>query len=113
MRNQAEAFVCHLGPEQAAQALVTRDRDVIYTPGFDETLKGAGVTVQMNQFRSPNLQAYVERFIQSIQQECTDHFIVCGERHFDYLVREYVEHYHTERPHQSKGNVPLTGRPSE
>lgn len=38
-----------------------------------------------------------------------DHFIVFGERHFDHLVSQYVEHYHTERPHQSKGNVPLTG----
>src|SRR4029079_11124746 len=57
---------------------------------------------------SPDAQAYVERFIQSVQQECTDHFIVCGERHFDYLVKEYVEHYHTERPHQSLGNVTLT-----
>ncbi len=107
IRTQAEAFSKHLGPEQAAQVLVTRDRDVIYTPGFDETLKAAGVTVQMNHYRSPNLQACVERFIQSLQQECTDHFIVCGERHFDYLVKEYLEHYHSERPHQGLGNVPI------
>lgn len=31
-----------------------------------------------------------------------------GERHFDYLIREYVEHCHRERPHQGLGNVPLT-----
>lgn len=53
------------------------------------------------------LQDYAESFIQSIQQECTDHFIVCGKRHFDYLVKEYVDHYHTERPQQGLGNVPL------
>jgi putative transposase len=34
---------------------------------------------------------------------------VFGEEHFDHLVSQYVEHYHTERPQQSKGNVPLTG----
>ena len=28
--------------------------------------------------------------------------------HLDYLIQEYIEHYHTERPHQSKGNIPLT-----
>jgi putative transposase len=46
----------------------------------------------------------MERFIQAIQQECLDHFVVLGERHFDYLVVEWVEHYHTERPHQAKEN---------
>jgi hypothetical protein len=51
----------------------------------------------------------IEWFIQSIQQEALDHFIVFGEQHFDHLVSQYVEYYHTERPHQAKGNVPLTG----
>ena len=54
------------------------------------------------------INAYVERFIQSIQVECLGHFLVFGEKHFDYLVREYVEHYHAERPHQGlKNGVPL------
>ena len=59
------------------------------------------------QFRSPNANAYVERFIQTLQQECLAYFIVFGEQHMDHLVREMVEHYHTERPHQSKDNQPL------
>lgn len=86
-----------------------RDRDSNYRASFDAILQAGGAKVKKTSFRAPNLQAYVERFIQSIQQECLDHFIVCGERHFDHLVREYVEHYHRERPHQSKGNLPLTG----
>jgi hypothetical protein len=49
--------------------------------------------------------------VQSIQQECLDKFIICDPGHMDHLVREYVEHYHTERPHQGKENVPLTGLP--
>jgi putative transposase len=53
----------------------------------------------------------VERFIQTIQVECLDHFLVFGEKHFDYLVREYVEHYHFERPHQGLGNRTATGEP--
>ncbi len=61
--------------------------------------------------RSPNLHAYVERFIQSIQVECLDHFLVFGEKHFDYLVREYIEHYHQERPHQGVGNRLIAGQP--
>jgi putative transposase len=55
------------------------------------------------------MNAYVERFVQSIQQECLDKFIAFGREHFDLLNREYVEHYHTERPHQAKDNLPLNG----
>jgi CRP-like cAMP-binding protein len=56
---------------------------------------------------APNLNVYVERFIQTLQVECLDHFLVFGEKHFDYLVREYVEHYHTERPHPKNRNDSL------
>ena len=61
--------------------------------------------------RAPNTNAYVERFIQTLQVECLDHFLVFGEKHLDYLVREYVEHYHTERPHQGLGNRLVIGEP--
>ena len=56
-----------------------------------------------------NLNAHAERWVQSLKQECLDHFLVFGARHLYYLIGEYVEHHHTERPHQGKGNVPLTG----
>ncbi|TWT29625.1 integrase core domain-containing protein [Blastopirellula retiformator] len=52
--------------------------------------------------------AFVERFIQPIQQECLDHFIVFGEQHMDHLVNEFVDFYHEERPHQGKENELLT-----
>jgi putative transposase len=64
----------------------------------------AGIRAKRLALRAPNTNAYVERFIQSIQVECLDHFLVFGEKHFDYLVGEYVKHYHMERPHQGLGN---------
>ena len=42
--------------------------------------------MKMLSYRSPNLNAFVERFIQTIQVECMDHFLIFGEKHFDYLV---------------------------
>jgi len=60
---------------------------------------------------SPNTTAYVERFVESIQKECLDHFVAFGPEHMDYLIQQYVEHYHTERPHQAKENLPLTAGP--
>ena len=54
------------------------------------------------------MNAYAERFVQTLRVECLDHFVVCGEKHLRYLVKEFVTHYHEERPHQGRGNVPLT-----
>jgi putative transposase len=59
--------------------------------------------------QAPNLNAHVERVIQSLRVELLDHFVVGGERHLRFLVAEYLAHYNGERPHQGVGNVPLTG----
>jgi putative transposase len=46
----------------------------------------------------------VERFIQTLGQECLDYFVVFGARHLDYLCREFTAYYHRQRPHQGKEN---------
>jgi len=71
-------------------------------------LAKAKIEVKRIAFRAPNTNAFVERFIQTIQQECLDHFMVFGEAHLNLLVREFLEHYRTERPHQGKENAVLT-----
>ncbi len=89
--------------------MVFRDQDVRFTKQFDAILKSAGVPMQKLTAYSPNLNAYIERWIQSIKHECLDHFIVFGERHLRYLVEEYVDYYHHQRPHQGLSNEPLHG----
>jgi putative transposase len=59
--------------------------------------------------RAPNLNAFAERWVESIKTECLDHFIVFGEGHLRYLISEYLVHFLDERPHQSKDNLPLAG----
>ena len=111
VQQQARAFIEYAKAEELPVDLVTRDNDQIYKRAFDRTLSEAGAQVKRLALRAPNLNVYVERFIQSIQVECLDHFLVFGEKHFDYLVREYVEHYHQERPHQGLENQPIVGQP--
>ena len=88
---------------------VQHDRDTKFTRSFDSTLKRHHVRSRRIGFCSPNLNAFVERFIQSIRQECLDHFVVLGTTHLDHLCREYAAHYHEERPHQSLDNEPIVG----
>ena len=89
------------------------DRDTKFTASFDDVLKAGNVKVQKSAFRSPNTVAFVERFIQTLQQECLDYFVVFGEQHMNHLVSEMVAHYQEERPHQAKENDPLMRVSSE
>ena len=50
--------------------------------------------------RSPDLNAYAERFVRSIKSECLSQIIPLGERHLRNAVKEFTEHYHFERNHQ-------------
>jgi putative transposase len=113
MKAQAKAFVAYANANGLEAKLLMRDRDVMYRGWLDGGMREAGITIKLHMPKSPNLQAYIERFVQSIGQECLDHFVILGQPHFDYLVSEFVEHYRTERPHQSLGNLPLgmTGPP--
>jgi len=54
--------------------------------------------------RSPNLNAYAERFVRSIKSECLSKIIPLGERHLRHAVAEFVDHYHLERNPQGLGN---------
>ncbi len=76
------------------------DRDPVFTREFRARLARAGIEPIRLPRRSPNLNAFVERFNRSIKEECLDRVIPLGEAHLRELVREYVAHYHEERPHQ-------------
>ena len=62
--------------------------------------------------RSPNLNAYAERFVRSIKSECLNRIIPIGERHLRNAIDAYIGHYNRDRPHQSLGNKLLAPSPS-
>ena len=75
--------------------------DAVFTADVRNMLGHAGAKPVRLSRRSPNLNAFIERFICSIKEECLDRVIPLGEAHLRELIREYVIHYHAERPHQS------------
>ena len=87
------------------------DRDPLYTRAFDEILKSSGVQPIRLPPRSPNLNAYAERFVRSIKEECLNRVIVLGEGHLRRVIHDYVEHYHRERNHQGLENRLLERAP--
>jgi putative transposase len=78
---------------------VIMDRDPVFTARVRDMLRHAGTKPVRLPRRSPNLNAFVERFVRSIKEECLDRVIPLGEAHLRELIRQYVIHYHAERPH--------------
>ena len=83
------------------------DRDDKYCPAFQHTIDAAGVTRVRLPPRSPNLNAYAERWVRSVKEEALSRMMLFGERALWHVLTEYVAHYHQERPHQGKENVVL------
>ena len=83
------------------------DRDGKYCPAFQQLIDTAGVKRVPLPPRSPNLNAYAERWVRSVKEEYLARLILFGEASLQHALHEYVEHYHHERNHQGKGNVLL------
>lgn len=80
------------------------DRDPLFTAEFRSLLKASGIESVKLPPRSPNLNAYAERFVRSIKESCLKRLILFGERSLRIAIREFVEHYHHERNHQGLEN---------
>jgi hypothetical protein len=63
--------------------------------------------------RSPNLNAYSERWVRSVKEECLSKMLLIGERSLRLALSQYVAHYHAERNHQGKDNVLLFPRDTQ
>jgi transposase InsO family protein len=97
---------------------VIHDRDSIFSPLVDETLKGFGVRTLRTPIQAPKANAFCERLIGTIRRECLDYLIPINERHLRRILKEFVGYYNRGRPHASLGpgipepiqaNVPASG----
>jgi putative transposase len=112
-----ETFVLQIARELTAapggvlgdQRFLICDRDRKWSADVRRLLEASGVRVIQTPFRAPNCNAYAERFVRSIREECLDRVIPLGERHFRHALAEFMVHYHRERNHQGLGNELIDG----
>jgi putative transposase len=83
------------------------DRDTKFCPLFRATLNSGGIQPIQLPARSPNLNAFAERWVRSAKQECLSKLILFGEASLRRALTEFTAHFHAERNHQGKGNVLL------
>jgi hypothetical protein len=83
------------------------DRDTKYCKSFRDIIESGDVKTLPLPARSPNLNAFAERWVKSIKDDCLSKLILFGETSLRRALREYLVHYHAERNHQGKDNVLL------
>ena len=83
------------------------DRDTKYTKSFQTILEAGKVESVKLPARSPNLNAYAERWVRSVKEECLSKLILFGVGSLWRALDNYMPHYHEERNYQGKGNVLL------
>jgi transposase InsO family protein len=88
------------------------DRDTKYCPAFHEFMKREGIEVIRLPPRSLNLNAYAERRVRGIRDECLSRVIPIGQGMLRRALRDYEAHFHHERNHQGLGNVLIMPRVS-
>jgi putative transposase len=98
-----------------------RDRDSKFVTSFDAVFFSEGTRVIKTPVRSPQANAYADRFVGTARRECLDWVLIFGRRHLERVLAEFVDHYNSGRPHRSvnlDAPIPLeptgdTSRPVE
>jgi len=99
-----EVFIRSAGRNLIDASHLMVDRDTSFIAMRDFFGQNTGTEVVLLPPKSPNLNAYMERWFRRLKTECLDRMVFFGRKSLENAVREYVEHYHTERNHQGLGN---------
>jgi putative transposase len=112
MRQIARNLLDPVGGFLSHATHLIHDRDPVFTEAWTALLESGGVTCVPIPTQSPNGNPHAECFVKTVQNECLDHFVIFGERHLRHRIKEFGEHYLTERHHQGIGSQIIRPKPS-
>jgi putative transposase len=84
-----------------APGFLVRDRDSKFTRAFDDVFAFDGIQIIKTPVQAPNANAFAERWVRTVRQECLDWILIWSRRHLEGVLDEYVRHDNDERPHRS------------
>jgi transposase InsO family protein len=98
---QARQFTWTLQNRRAPFRFLIRDRDSKFTRDFDAVFASEGIEIIKTPVRAPKANAFAERFVRTARTECLDWLLIVNRRHLERVLRSFVGHYNSHRPHRS------------
>jgi transposase InsO family protein len=92
-----------MGDALEGRKFLLHDRDALFAGSFDTVFRSEGLRVIRTPVRAPRANSICERVIGSLRRECLDWILIVHGRQLEGVLREYVGHYNTHRPHRALG----------
>ncbi len=97
---QARQMVWELQDNDRSLRFLIHDNDRKFSKSFDAVFESEGLHVIRTPFQAPNANAYAERWVRTIREECLDNILILNRKHLHRVLIEYTEFYNASRPHQ-------------
>jgi putative transposase len=78
-----------------------RDRNSKFTSSFDTIFHTEDATILKTPVRAPKANAFAERWVRTVREDCLDHTLITSRRHLEHTMRDYTRHYNQQRPHRA------------
>ena len=101
VNQQARQLTWELETRNPAIRYLIHDHDTKFPVSFDAIFTSASVEIIPTPFQAPNANAFAERWVRTVREECLDQLIVLNEQHLQRVMKEYTTYYNLRRPHQS------------
>jgi len=98
---QARQLAWTLQEQPSRFRFLIRDRDTKFTRRFDAVFASEGITIVKTPVRAPKANAIAERFVGTARRECLAWLLIMNRRHLEHVLRAFIDHYNTHRPHRS------------
>jgi putative transposase len=103
---QARQIAWTLRERSTPLRFLIRDRDSKFTHDFDTVFLSEGIEIIRTPVRAPKANAIAERFVRTVRSECLDWLLIVNRRHLERVLRVFVDHYNSHRPHRSLNLAP-------
>lgn len=110
MTQQARQLVWNLKDDSQDKAFLIHDNDTKFTSSFDTVFSSEGIEIVHTPYQAPRANAFAERWVRSVREECLDPIMILNENHLRRVLMEYGKYYNNSRPHQGIGQCfPVSG----